>query len=577
MGKAGIRNNSISVRLMVYFVCIILVPISILSFFMLVSYRKNIERLVEKNARESLGLINYNMDQQFISYSSLAYFISRDRQLQEVSQYKDPDAYNEDTENKRRIGQLLKDYRLSVDEVYQVVISYAGGTCIMTGQEDAVFHHPETQDWYRLCRKEQDTAHVLYYEANARVCDGTGPVNQQLISVSHSIKDREGNFIGAVNVEMYSRILENSMSNILSRNGSYVYVKDKTGQIIYSPIVGSVPESAWDKNYCQVELHNKRNDWDIVGVVPLGEYYRSVDEFASVLWLFMAVITSVMIFVSVKTGSSIVRPIKTLQELMSQAEAGDLSVRFRQDGPREIVYLGERFNVMIARLDYHIRQVYIEQKAKRKAEMEILQANIRPHFLYNTLDTIHWMAKEYEASDIVETVDALASLFRIALSRGSETITVAQEIQHVTSYLQIQKVRYEEMISYEVHVAKNCERLKVQKLILQPLIENAIYHGIKNSGKNGRISIYVWKEKEDLFLAVEDDGSGMSKERLNEVQMALKGGKAETNGVYGVFNVHYRILLNYGEPYGLYLKSERGVGTTALLRHPALCENIPKT
>ena len=241
MGKAGIRNNSISVRLMVYFVCIILVPISILSFFMLVSYRKNIERLAEKNARESLGLINYNMDQQFISYSSLAYFISRDRQLQEVSQYKDPDAYNEDTENKRRIGQLLKDYRLSVDEVYQVVISYAGGTCIMTGQEDAVFHHPETQDWYRLCRKEQDTAHVLYYEANARVCDGTGPVNQQLISVSHSIKDREGNFIGAVNVEMYSRILENSMSNILSRNGSYVYVKEKTGIIFYSLFGGSGP------------------------------------------------------------------------------------------------------------------------------------------------------------------------------------------------------------------------------------------------------------------------------------------------------------------------------------------------
>lgn len=577
MGKSGIRKNSISVRLMIYFVCIILIPITILSLFMLVSYRRNIEKLAEKNAWESLDLINYNMDQQFISYSSLAYFVSRDRQLQDVSQYKGPDSYNEDTENKRRIWQLLNDYRMSVDEVYQVVISYANGICIMTGQEDAVFHRPEAQDWYRLCRQEQNTPHVLYYEANVRVCDGIAPVNQQIISVSHSLWDREGNFIGAVNVEMYSRILENSMSNILSRNGSYVYVKDKAGQVIYSPIVGSVPESAWDKDYCRVERHNKRNDWDIVGVVPLGEYYRSVDEFANVLWLSMVVITSIMIFVSVKTGTSIVRPIKTLQELMGRAESGDLSVRFQQDGPREIVYLGESFNVMIARLDYNIRQVYIEQKAKRKAEMEILQANIKPHFLYNTLDTIHWMAKEYQASDIVETVDALATLFRIALSRGSETITVAQEIRHVTSYLQIQKVRYEEMISYEVHVAKNCERLKVQKLILQPLIENAIYHGIKNSGRSGRISICIWKEKKDLFLAVEDDGTGMSPERLKEVQEALKGVKAEANAVYGVFNVHHRIFLNYGEPYGLYLRSEKGSGTTALLRHPALCESNPET
>lgn len=564
------KKNSISVRLMMYFIGIVLLPIIILSLIMQSTYKKSIIEMAKNHAEESLDLINYNLDQQFKNYESLAYFISRDRQLQEISQLSGIYDYNKRSQEKNKLYRLLNYYRSSVDQVSRVVISYENGILFTTEGEDVQSYNQSKMEWYKLCKKNPDSSFILNYKADEAIYDGVEPINLEIITVCHGIRNVDGEYIGAVSVEMFSQVLEKSMSNILSRKGSYVYVLNGEGMVVYSPVVGVIPESSNNKNYCKVEVLNQRNQWKIIGVVPLGTYIHQIDTLTSILVIALLIITVTMAVIAFRMGISIVRPIETLRMLMKEAEKGNLTVYFQSKGPEEIQDLGESFNIMIEKLDHNIKQVYIEQKAKRKAEMEVLQANIKPHFLYNTLDTIHWMAKSYHATDIVETVDALSTLFRISLSKGKEIITVEQEIQHVTSYLQIQKVRYEEMISYEIHVAENCKRLMVQKLILQPLIENSIYHGIKESGYVGKISIFVWREKADIFLAVEDDGMGMSRERLKEVCAALDNIRPDESGAYGVVNVHQRLILNYGAPYGLYLESEENVGTTALIMHPVL-------
>lgn len=569
MTKGRFRKNSISSRLMVYFVCIVLLPVVVLSLIMHGVYKNSIMNMARNNARDSLELIDFNITQQFKKYDELAYFISRDRQLQNISEYIGNSEFDEDEIVRDNLSDLLDFYRTSASQVSKVLIAYENEIVFSTDRKDNLSCSQKDRNWYKKCKKEPKKGHVFNYSPNEEIYNGLSPQNTEIITVCRSIENKDGEFVGVISLEMYSQILERSMSNILARNGSYVYVVNSDNQVVYSPVVGTIQDVA-EKDYCSETVYNEHNQWKIIGMVSMTAYVRQLNLLSSILIISLLVIAVVMAVISIKVGKSIVNPIETLQALMKEAENGDLSVRFSGKGTVEIQELGESFNIMIEQLDHNVKQVYIEQKAKRKAEMKALQANIKPHFLYNTLDTIHWMAKAYRATDIVETVDALSTLFRISLSKGSEIITVEQEIQHVTSYLQIQKIRYEDMISYDIYMEKDCRDLKVQKLILQPLVENAIYHGIKESGSVGTIKIRVWRDENAVYLTVEDDGMGMTQERLNYVRASLNNFVPEKGGAYGVVNVHQRIVLNYGQPYGLYLESEKDTGTTAVIYHPVI-------
>jgi two-component system sensor histidine kinase YesM len=266
---------------------------------------------------------------------------------------------------------------------------------------------------------------------------------------------------------------------------------------------------------------------------------------------------------------SILQPIGRLRKLMKRAEAGDLSVYFASSNMDEIGQLGRGFNNMIIEIRKLIDLVYEEQKSKREAELRILQAQIKPHFLYNTLDTIQWMAQERKADDIVVMIMALTNLFRIGLNRGKESISVSEEIEHIQSYLFIQKARYESKLNYEINVEPTVKQEIVIKLTLQPLVENAIYHGIKARRGEGYIKIDVRKMDEKLCLSVTDNGAGIPQDQLSKLQAVLAGElvDGELPG-FGLFNVHERIRLVYGEMYGIRLYSTMGVGTKVEVWYP---------
>jgi two-component system sensor histidine kinase YesM len=304
-----------------------------------------------------------------------------------------------------------------------------------------------------------------------------------------------------------------------------------------------------------------------VAVYSLDEALGGVRLLGAFAILIGALTFGIAIAVSFWVSAGIARPIVKLTRLMEEAETGDLDVRFPDPPNDEVGRLGQSFNTMIAEIGKLLDQVYEEQRKKREAEFRILQAQIKPHFLYNTLDTIHWMAQEKGASDIVGIVDALTSLFRVSLSQGRDVIRLEEELEHVTSYLVIQKIRYLDKFDYSIDVDPRLLSLPVVKLTLQPLVENALYHGIKEKAGRGTLALSARREGDALVLTVADNGAGMDEPALEALRKNLTGDEDPSQG-FGVFSVHHRIRLVFGEGWGLSYASRPGTGTTVTVRQP---------
>jgi two-component system, sensor histidine kinase YesM len=245
------------------------------------------------------------------------------------------------------------------------------------------------------------------------------------------------------------------------------------------------------------------------------------------------------------------------------------------DNVDEITELGMSFNIMIGKIKELLDSKIEEQENLKKAELRALQAQINPHFLYNTLDTIIWMAESKKTDQVVKIVSALSKFFRISLSKGMDWITIGEEVERIRSYLTIQKMRYRDILDFNIEVDKDVAENTILKLILQPLVENALYHGIKNKRKGGTISVRARKNGEDeILLEVEDDGIGFTPEKLNQLRADLEddSGRIKLESGFGLDNVNKRIRLYYGKPYGLTVQSEYTTGTCVTLVIPAKVE-----
>lgn len=284
--------------------------------------------------------------------------------------------------------------------------------------------------------------------------------------------------------------------------------------------------------------------------------------------MFIAVVAFVFIGVlivvlSIYISKSISSPVKELNRITNQVAKGDLSVRSNLTVGAELGELSESMNLMIDKINELLEQVTNEQIRLRKAEFELLQSQINPHFLYNTLDTIVWLAEAGEEKEVVSMVENLSDFFRISLSKGNDVISIRDEIQHVRSYLEIQQVRYRDILTFDIDVPENMMDMRIPKISVQPLVENALYHGIKNKRGVGKIEIKGEKKFDKITISVKDNGIGMTTEDLERVRNGMVFGQSEDNNVFGLYNVNERIRLKFGEKSGVSIESEYNVGTVA--------------
>lgn len=322
------------------------------------------------------------------------------------------------------------------------------------------------------------------------------------------------------------------------------------------------------QNYVLYEVQRTESQYQV-----MKEGFVRWQSFSVVL-IFSAVGFSVVAAWSL--SKSIYTPIKKLHDVTTTITKNDLQALMTSDNVDEITELGMSFNIMIGKIKELLDAKIKEQENLKKAELRALQAQINPHFLYNTLDTIIWMAESKKTDRVVEMVTALSNFFRISLSKGMDWITIGEEVERINSYLTIQKMRYHDILDFKIEVDESISENTILKLMLQPLVENALYHGIKNKRQGGTITIRIRRKgMDEVLIEVEDNGIGFTPEKLAQLRAELEddAGDMKLESGFGIGNVNKRIRLYYGKPYGVSVQSEYSTGTLVTLVIPAKMES----
>lgn len=293
--------------------------------------------------------------------------------------------------------------------------------------------------------------------------------------------------------------------------------------------------------------------------IEYQNFFVALLRFSVIAFACMALL---ILFLSYSIPLSITRPITELCKVTDQVAKGDLTIRSNIKTGAEVKKLSDSLNTMIDKINELLEQVKDEQVRLRKAEFERLQSQINPHFLYNTLDAIIWLAEAGQQKKVVSMVGSLSEFFRTSLNRGKDIIPIREELQHVRSYLEIQQMRYQDILQYEIDVPEELEEYLIPKITIQPLVENALYHGIKNKRGTGMITVSGKKEENFFLIQIRDNGIGIGEKRLEQVRDGIKNKILTGKDMYGLYNVHERIRLNFGEKYGISIESVYGESTT---------------
>ncbi|WP_088042570.1 sensor histidine kinase [Bacillus sp. EAC] len=311
------------------------------------------------------------------------------------------------------------------------------------------------------------------------------------------------------------------------------------------------------------------NKWKVAAIFPTDEILKKVNYIKFVTVMLILMLTVIAILIANFLAKYITDPVSALVSQTKQINEDNLNITFTHKGPREIGILKTALDELLVRINTLLDQIRLEQDEKRQLEFSIMHAQINPHFLYNTLYSIKGLSDMGMNKEASSMITALSNFFRISISRGKEIISLEEEIAHIQNYLIIQEMRYGDDFSYEITIDPNLLSCKIVKLTLQPLIENAIYHGVKQKRGKGKIIIKGYEISDMVCLEVTDNGSGIESEKLRIIKEELqsKRGNSPTIGI-GLRSVHERIKLHYGEAYGLSIESEAGLGTKTVVRIP---------
>lgn len=368
-------------------------------------------------------------------------------------------------------------------------------------------------------------------------------------------------------------------------NEGYIYLIDGNGEIIYHPRAQLIDSGLEHENnravseyrdgiYQETFQGEERvitvksvgyTGWKLIGVAPRQTVSLNSLKTQLLVVFVAAFILFLMSLVNSYISSRITTPIRKLELSVNEIEKGNLNAKVDAEGSYEIRHLGQSVQNMAKQIQVLMADIVSEHEKKRKQEFDTLQSQINPHFLYNTLDIIVWMIENEKPDQAVKAVTALARFFRISLSRGKSIITVKDELEHVRNYLMIQHMRFKNRFSYTIEAEDEVLELASLKLMLQPLVENAIYHGMEFMDGDGEIFISAWKEGEDLYLKVSDNGLGMTEEQVARLFSDMPHTGSSRGSGIGVKNVNERIRLYFGSEYGLSIESEPDEGTVVTI------------
>lgn len=492
------------------------------------------------------------------------------------------------------IGKNMRSYEMSSQAFSDTLLSRADISSIMIfGKKKMLLN----RSMYTYQKVALDYSKLDWYaKAVAKPQDAiiTGPnrhsffdTDDEVISLSREVQSYEnGTFRGVILINLNMNKITEICNSFQEKQENFICIINDKGELVYeqqngrerfafdekenrqelNTALGKTKESCFRLNYRGEKYLVTRTDmkttgWTLVSMVPYKSVMAETMAISGVMILAVAITLIVTLFLLNRILTGVVKPLKKLEKYMVQVNPDNMDQRMEILTDDEIGHLSMKFNQMMDRIRNLKEQVIEEQEDKRKYELQALQAQINPHFLYNTLDSIIWMA-ETNDSNIVAMTEALAKLFRISLNKGNEEISLERELEHVKNYLIIQSMRYADKFTYEISAEPGVERCRTIKLILQPIVENCIYHGIKKKRGTGKITIRAYRREQNLIIEVSDDGCGMPEEICRKILSdEIESENISGSGI-GVKNVNERIQLRFGKKYGLSYSSEEGIGTT---------------
>lgn len=448
----------------------------------------------------------------------------------------------------------------------------------------------EDEEWFVNALNKTENIHFTLPHVQKMFEKGDNSYNW-VISMSRAVEITVGGSTeqAVLLIEMAYQGLEEVLDEVTLGNGGYIYLMDSNGDIIWHPkfeliASGRVKENnlvaaGYDDGSREEIFNGTRQTvvtktvgytgWKLVGVIKGTGISLNMLKTRLFIVFVILLIIFIVILINSYISFRVTNPIRELEKSVKALEEGNLDADIYMGGSYEVQHLGKSVQDMKFRIKGLMQDIVNEHEEKRKSEFDSLQAQINPHFLYNTLDIIVWQIENEKQSEAVHTVTALARFFRLSLGKGKNIVTVKDEIEHVKNYLMIQHMRFKNKFDYEFDIAEDVLELPSLKLMLQPLVENAIYHGMEFMDGDGMIMVKAWREEDELYLSVADNGLGMTEDK---VEMILTGKSTSGNGRgsgIGVKNVNERIKLYFGEAYGLTIDSEPDEGTTVIIHLPA--------
>lgn len=452
------------------------------------------------------------------------------------------------------------------------------------------------ESWFATTLEKTENIHFTNPRVQ-HIFDNSENQYRWVLPLSRAVEITQGGSTtqGVLLIDLRYDSLEQLFSNVSLGNGGYVYLISSSAELIYHPKIQLIDSKLYEENHVKAagykdgshkEVFEGKNrmvtvksvgytGWKLVGVTPdEGITLNSIKAKLFVVFL-IGFFLFILMIINAYISSKITDPIKELERSVAELESGVLDTPVYSGGSYEIRHLGTSIQKMAEQIKVLMEDIVIEHESKRKSEFDTLQSQINPHFLYNTLDIIVWMIENERQSEAVKAVTALARFFRISLSKGKSIIKVSDELEHVKNYLMIQEMRFKNRFTYKVTADEDVLMLASLKLMLQPLVENSIYHGMEFMDGDGEIEVRAYKDGDGLYVCVSDNGLGMKessvKNLLNASQPvdSQQDGTSKGSGI-GVRNVNDRIKLYFGEEYGLMIESEPDEGTKITIHLPAI-------
>ncbi|MFC5402197.1 cache domain-containing sensor histidine kinase [Cohnella soli] len=557
----------------------------------LVSYRVSVDA-VESNSKgyieEIIKQVNMNLQSYVDNMENISLLAMTNK---DVKYYISDNGFisSEDRRTyEKRISDLFQAILYTRQDISSIMVFGYNGRYVSDRRITNLnrFASLEQQSWYKSAQAAGGKA-VISAPHVQNVIEND---YRWVVSLSRELKSTDGiTAEGVFLVDLNLSIINDICSKINLGKKGYLFIVDNDGNIVYHPQqqlidsklrterVNDVIQAASGSSFVVNDGEGKRIysvqdtnfGWKIAGVAYTNDLIASQKDLRNSILLYSLLGLTISLLISIWLSHRLTKPIKVLQSDMKQVEKGNFDIQTKIEQMNEIGQLGRSFNVMVTRTKLLMEETILNQESKRKSELLLLQSQINPHFLYNTLDSIVWMAEQKQHEEVVLMTSALAKLFRASITKDQELVPIRVEVEHITNYLLIQKMRYNEDLDYTIDIDESIWGYKTLKILLQPLVENAIYHGIRKmyGSDDGMITIRGKLSGDQIVFEVEDNGLGMTPEQLSQLRLASV---SEGDKGIGIRNVNERIKLFFGHEYGIQIRSEIEVGTCVTITIPKL-------